>query len=526
MTSLMAESSGTGPTDYSHEYDELDADVLGDNASDEEPNYEDKKKKKKKKRGFGFGEEEEKEEEAAYMLFDFRRGEHKWPENVELVDREKAQSLLEKAKEAAVKAAKEKKEQEKKEGEGGSKYSGVSGGKGYGGGNAGSWSSSSQQSSGTENGDSKDSKDSDHAPKDARFEKLKDGSTALIVPAGTRLRLDLREILEGGDAKKEERRKKALKKKKKKGGQTSSWLDDPWADGVMMGPSLPYGGVGTGTDMGDEDDLYMSSYSRYFKEWVNSYTITMDIKINADGEGNGGGSIPREGISLFQTALIHTEENSKTGKKRLKQSDGECMVNSAGGVGIFGTFGDVTKASVEPGQWKRVVVSVACSQKAGKKGEMRTWVDTEPGVVLKDEGIVEEGRFALDPDSLFLFSSANAAMMPGGIAIRTVRVDANFSSDDDVKQNRARDKVISMFNEERQREINEQRKGLSLAAVFAKPRPIWDACALVGVFGDAFIENTGFEGSSCLAWSYTVLNLALQRCINQPLVSEGKTLFD
>ena len=279
----------------------------------------------------------------------------------------------------------------------------------------------------------------------------------------------------------------------------------------MMGPSLPHGGVGMGTDM---DDVWMQGYKSFFKEWVNSYTITMDVKI-AEGD-----MIPREGISLFQTALIHTEENSKTGKKRLKQSDGECTINAAGGVGTFGTFGDVSKAKVEVGQWKRIVVSVACSETPGKKGEMRTWVDTEPGVVLKDEGIMAEGRFSIDPENLFLFSAANPAMMPGGLAIRTLRVDACFCSDQDVKQNRARDKIISVFNEERQREINKQRKGLALAELFAKPRPIWDACALVGVFGDAFIENTGFEGNSCLAWSYTVLNLALQRCLKQPLLAE------
>ena len=55
-----------------------------------------------------------------------------------------------------------------------------------------------------------------------------------------------------------------------------------------------------------------------------------------------------------------------------------------------------------------------------------------------------------------------------------------------------------MLNEERKRKIDTQRRGLALAALFPKPRPVWSTPALVGTFGDAFIEGTGFEGSSCL----------------------------
>ena len=32
---------------------------------------------------------------------------------------------------------------------------------------------------------------------------------------------------------------------------------------------------------------------------------------------------------------------------------------------------------------------------------------------------------------------------------------------------------------------------------------------------DAFIEKTGFEGNSCLAWTYTVLNYVLQQSFSQ-----------
>lgn len=84
---------------------------------------------------------------------------------------------------------------------------------------------------------------------------------------------------------------------------------------------------------------------------------------------------------------------------------------------------------------------------------------------------------------------------------------------------------MSVFNEERIREVEQQRKGLSLATLFAKPRPMWTAPAFVGVFGDAFIERTSFEASSNLAWSFTVLNFALQRMAkSQLLLSEASGL--
>jgi hypothetical protein len=54
----------------------------------------------------------------------------------------------------------------------------------------------------------------------------------------------------------------------------------------------------------------------------------------------------------------------------LKRSDGECLVNQAGGVGQFGTYGDTTRAKLEAGRWRRVVIAVKCSDSATEKGEM------------------------------------------------------------------------------------------------------------------------------------------------------------
>ena len=112
-------------------------------------------------------------------------------------------------------------------------------------------------------------------------------------------------------------------------------------------------------------------------------------------------------------------------------------------------------------------------------------------------------------------------MMPGNVSLRTVRVEQTFTNDKEVLANRARDKVISMLNEEKKRKVDQQRRGLSLAELFAKPRPIWATPALVGTFGDAYIENTGFESQSGLAWSFQVLNHAYQKMLREPAVRDA-----
>jgi hypothetical protein len=92
--------------------------------------------------------------------------------------------------------------------------------------------------------------------------------------------------------------------------------------------------------------------------------------------------------------------------------------------------------------------------------------------VVKSEAITANGRFSLDPAAIFLFSSAQSSMMARTVAIRTVRVIARSTDDITAKADLARDRLVSMFNIEREREIDEQRRGLSLASLFAKPRPV------------------------------------------------------
>ena len=106
-------------------------------------------------------------------------------------------------------------------------------------------------------------------------------------------------------------------------------------------------------------------------------------------------------------------------------------------------------------------------------------------------------------------------MMPGGLLVRAVRVEAGYCDADAVREARARDKVDSAFEHARAAEVDAQRRALSLAPLFAPPRPVWTAPALVGAFGDAFVEGTGLEGASVLAWSHAVLELALRRALGE-----------
>ncbi len=48
---------------------------------------------------------------------------------------------------------------------------------------------------------------------------------------------------------------------------------------------------------------------------------------------------------------------------------------------------------MKPGVWHRLVISVKCATSSGSKGELRTWIDTVPACVVKNESVVTGGRF-------------------------------------------------------------------------------------------------------------------------------------
>jgi len=332
------------------------------------------------------------------------------------------------------------------------------------------------------------------APAEAVFEMQRDRSTALLIKPGVRLKLDIAALTHDGlekkkkaerervklarmsAAAKERAEQKALKKKKRQayswGGYDASRWDKDWAPKPLR---------------------------------VNEYTITLDIKLKNEP--------PREGLALFQTSLVFLEENPSSGRKTVKQSDGEAVIGSNGGVGTFGTLGDTSKVKVDVGRWRRVCVSVKNVSEG--KGELRTWIDGVPCAVIRRDAISTDSRFSLDGESLYLFSSQKASMMPGDVLVRTVRVTFGESNDESVKLQHAANKIISMHEEEREATAKEQARGLSLAKLFAKPRPVWTASTLFGAVGDAFIERTIYEGSSILAWSYKLIHFCLRRAVEE-----------
>ena len=401
MKKTEDESGVSVNPDHANNFDEFHEDVVGDEEGESDEEDRDKGKKRR-----GYDDQEDDSKPPSYMFFDFRKGAEVWPTCCELVDPKRSDELLEKATAAAEEAAKKKKkddedETNKKDSGTGTSYSSVA------------WDSTP---------DTVEEGDVYKLHPDATFELLKDGSSALVLKPGYRIRLKLNDLQEGGDDAKQERERKAAKSKKRAAQYSAS---NAWMGGG--------GGGGSGGGGFDFWDMDAFSSKKWFKEKINEYTVTIDMKLNEEP--------PRDGISLFQTALIHSNENKRSGKTTLTRSDGECLINQAGGVGLFGTYGDTTRARLEPGVWRRVVVAVRCIDKQNEKGEIRTWVNTEPGVVLKEESIVANERFSIDPDQFFLFSSAQAGMMPGNISIRTIRVEMTFASDKDVRSNRARDKV-------------------------------------------------------------------------------------
>jgi len=259
--------------DYADDYDSFEKDLANQDDSDDD-DYDYDKEKDRENRG---QEEEEEEKEPAYMLFDFRRGPTEWPLNVEYVDPKRAEELLEKATTAA---AEEAAKSQKKEGDEESKKGGENKKSSY----------SSYSSYSTYNMDDTPEKlKKFEPPPESCFEVMKDGSYALIVKPGHRLKLVLSEILEGGDADREEREKEEEKIKKLYAKYNLKYRD--WKSGKKDSKST------------DKDDDWADS--KWFKEYVNEYTITIDMKLSEPA--------PREGIALFQTALIHADENKRTG---------------------------------------------------------------------------------------------------------------------------------------------------------------------------------------------------------------------
>ena len=248
------------------------------------------------------------------------------------------------------------------------------------------------------------------------------------------------------------------------------------------------------------------------KERANRFTITIDLKLLSD--------IPPEGVSLFQTRLCHAKR-SKGGRVRVSETDGESRISSAGGVGLFGSYGDTSKRRIQKGKWTRVALSVRCvgdGTDDAKRGRMSTYIDGHKCATVKRKELSANGRFCLDSGKMYFFSSQKASMMGVSLAVRTIRIDKDVYSSKEVMARRAQDRILSMHNERRKLAIETQQRGLSLMRLFPRPRPMWNMPSTIFLFGDAFLDGKmdHFRDAvlaGLIEHPFVVINHCLQRML-------------
>lgn len=297
----VLDSVASSIADYSKHFDAFDKEVTGGDLSDDDDDKFEFNPDKVERDSDN--ENEAKEKNPPYMFFDFRNGSAKWPGNVELIGRERGDLLVQKAIEDAERVIKSK---SKKSSDTDDTTVSV---------NTGVVSSITSSSN-----DWKVATSAVEASLDAKFDVLNDGSTALVLRPGQRLKINLKDLLLGGDESKEERAKAA---KKNIGGK-----------GMFRSRFAGFGMKGEGAVGGT-----FGARGKTKKIYVNEYTITMDVKLEE--------APPPDGMSIFQTGLVQTAEEKRTGQMTVSQSDGECLINSVGGIGIMGTFGDTSKVHAD-----------------------------------------------------------------------------------------------------------------------------------------------------------------------------------
>jgi hypothetical protein len=282
------------------------------------------------------------EQRTPFLTFDFRRGEADWPEGVTLIDGVEAMEAL--SETVRKELADELKQQEEEaaataEGKGEAK-----------GDKRGSRSTSGRGMvddldvdgigmmtlTDSDSADELESSDDESAVKfDAKgfpvhrpnrrakqaapdgcgFEQLSDGSTALVLRAGCRLKLDVKALL--NNEWKERAAGKAPKKKKKKKKTPMRSYGSGLPDRTGLGVA------GSGISGG-----YFSEPPKKKKEFIGAYTITMDLKFDEEP--------PAQGLSLFQARVAFVDPGPDGTGKTIMASDGDCVINSAGGVGRLG----------------------------------------------------------------------------------------------------------------------------------------------------------------------------------------------
>jgi len=532
------------PEDDDDDFGDLVSDILGDTGKKPE------KKEPAPRKASTFGKPATAEHQSPFLLLDFRRGHKNFPEGVEIVNQERGEQLLDLEKSAILQ--KVTKNSRTKDARGDTEIDDPGdlmamamrrsrgGGRGamlpfynmvWGGADAGAGSDGSDTDNSDDGGDGGQATFATiddvrrKAPDVAKFKVLSDGSTALLLSPGHRLKIELADLLKDGMKSRDERAASAMlqaakkKRKEKKKQKNKSQLGTEVVPDTMGDSGMPDTANPRqrnifsmfAADAFSQEAPDPSSVVEARARHVNEYSVTIDFQIVDK-------AIPAAGLSVFQTKLCHAIEGAKPGKDgtiNVRQTDAECKVTASGGAGVFGSFGNTTAAKIEPQKWTRLVVSVQCNGDGTDnkvKGTMRTFVNGTPCSTISRKEIAKNGRFALDGKDLFLFSSSKPALMGTTVAIRTVRIDSKVCSEEDVKHSKSQDKLISMHTENRQEKLRELRRGLSLARLFPKPPPIWLTPALTGTVGDAFIEGK-LDRAGLLPWVFIVLNHAFQRTL-------------
>ena len=198
---------------------------------------------------------------------------------------------------------------------------------------------------------------------------------------------------------------------------------------------------------------------------LNDYTISMDILLD----------------ELPQRATLYRASPASG-------SDGEAFVDAAGDV--VGTAPasnrDGTALRIEPGKWCRVTVTVARTGFTTYiDGERSNFVTTvkAPDISKKD------GRFALDTDTLYLFSSEDPVLQPGA-KLRFAELRPRLLDADEVASEAMASKVSGAFLRQQEKEAAAGADKLVLADVYTQPTPMWVHTGFLAHFGDAALEGT------------------------------------
>ena len=233
------------------------------------------------------------------------------------------------------------------------------------------------------------------------------------------------------------------------------------------------------------------------KDMVNSYTVTMDIKLE---------KLPKKGVFIASM-------NDRV--DRTTQSPGEVQVYPDGGVGFFGIQG---LAKMKPNRWTRVVIT--CGGGFGNSTRvLTTYVNGKRCAQIRKPVLqAKDGRFAMDSTHVRLFQNAKGTFEK--ISVRYVEIRSECWSAEKIRENNFTNRIYSAAFEEEKERKRKMFAEMSLQQLYRKPPPIWMHPAFGAEFGDAYLQGTGLEGGT-LSVCIHVFALVVERTL-----AEQKSLLE